>query len=144
MDEFQEAIFGTHLEQGTVQRVRLARLLPLEPVLLRSIDHTVTQTLDVIAREQELDGCEERANEVLLLVADVLADAFADADPGTLQLNDAQSDAVDVEHDVGPLGVLASDRDLLGDHEMVGLRVAQSIGQTVSVVSPTSRLTFTP
>ena len=35
----------------------------------------------------------------------------------------AERDAVDVEHDVGALGVLPEHRDLLGDDEVVGLGV---------------------
>ena len=59
-----------------------------------------------------------------LLVADVLPDALDDRDRRALQLQHAERDAVDVEHDVGALGVAdLSDRDLLGDREVVLLRV---------------------
>ena len=61
---------------------------------------------------------------MLLLVADVLADALAGADVRALELDDTKRDAVDVEHDVRALVVLALDRDLLGDDEVVRVRVA--------------------
>src|SRR5699024_7169789 len=79
----------------------------------------VGQPLDVIAREQQLDGGEERTNEVVTLVADVLPDSAGGAHGRTLQLDDAKSDAIDVEDKVGTLGVDTPDRDFLDHHEVV-------------------------
>ena len=92
----------------------------------------VAQALDVVAGEHQLDGREERPDEVRPLVADRLADAFGHGDPRALQLDGGERDAVDVEHEVRALGVAAGDGDFFGDREVVGLRVAQSISQTVS------------
>ena len=59
-------------------------------------------------------------NELVALVGDELADAVADADHRSLELNHAQRDAIHVEHDVGPLDVgTIAQRDLLGEGEVV-------------------------
>ena len=46
------------------------------------------------------------SDELLLLVVEVLPDALGDRDRRALQLQHAERDAVDVEHDVRALGVL--------------------------------------
>ena len=102
------------MSEGSLQR---------QPVLLRRVDDGVAQALDVVAGHHELDGREERADEVRLLVADGLADAFRDGDLERFSSSVAEGDAVDVQHDVGALGVLAEHRDFLGHREVVGLRV---------------------
>ena len=95
-------------------------LLPSEPVLLPGLDHAVAQPLGVVARHDELHGAEERLDEVLLLAVQVLTDPLRHRDRGALEFQHADGDPVDVEHDVGPLGVLARDRDFFGDGEVVG------------------------
>ena len=56
-----------------------------------------------------------------------LADAFGHRDGGAFQLDHGEGDAVDVEHEVGALGVGARvvrlDGDFLGDAEVVALGV---------------------
>ena len=83
----------------------------------------VAQPLDVVAGHHQLDRREERADELRLLVADRLPDALRHRDLGALQLQRHERDAVDVQHDVRPLGVLAQHRDFLGHREVVGLGV---------------------
>ena len=97
----------------------LAFFLPGQVVLLGGFDHGVAQPFGVVAGHDELDRGEEGADEDLLLVVQVLADAFADRDDGALEFQHAQGDAVDVEHDVGALVVLAADGHLFGDGEVV-------------------------
>ena len=81
--------------------------LPAEPVLLRRLDQAVAQPLGFVAGHDELDRGEERPDELLLLVVEVLADALGHRHGRPLQFQHAQRDAVDVQHDVRPLGVLA-------------------------------------
>ena len=63
----------------------------------------VPQPLGVVAGHDELHRGEERLDELLLLVVEVLADALGDGDRRALQFQHAEGDAVDVEHDVGTL-----------------------------------------
>ena len=122
--------------------------LPRQVVLLLRLDRAVAQALGVVAGHDPLHRREEGLDEDLLLVVEILADALGHRDRGALQLQHAERDAVDVQHDVRPLAV--------------GLRVAastatssamakwllsgffQSMSQTVSLFSPASGLTFTP
>ena len=70
MDEFEEALLVRHLKQATVEMVlNLTGFFPLQPVLLRRLDHAVTQPLDIVTGKEQLDGGEERTNEVRFLVA---------------------------------------------------------------------------
>ena len=62
---------------------------------------------------------EERLDELLLLAVEVLANALGHGHRRAFQLQDAQGDAIDVEHEVGPPGVLPEDSHLLGDSEVV-------------------------
>ena len=55
-------------------------------------------------------GGEEGLDEVLLLVVEVLADALGHRDGRAFQLQHAERDAVDVEHDVRPLRVALASR----------------------------------
>ena len=101
-------------------------LLPLQEVLLRRADGAVLQPLGIVAGEDELHGAEEPLVELRLLVGEALADAVADGDAAVLQLQHADGDAVDVEHEVGPPLVVAVERHFLGDGEVVLLRLAPS------------------
>ena len=59
----------------------------------------------------------------LLLVDQILPDPLRHRDGRALEFEDPDGDPVDVEHDVGPLGVLPRDRDLFGDREVVRGRI---------------------
>ena len=128
VDQLQEARLAAHLDQRPVEQVLdRAVFLPGQVILLRRLDRAVAQAFGVVARHDELHRGEEGLDEFLLLVVEVLADALGHRDGRALQLQHAERDAVDVEHHVRPLrvglGVGARDGDLLGDGEMVLLRV---------------------
>ena len=125
MDQFEKAGLVAQLQQSAVKRTSdIGRLLPRQPVLLGCVNNPVAQPLDVVASEDQLHRRKERPDELLVLVAECLPDAFGDTDIRALQLDDGEGDAVDVEHHVGPLGVLAEHRDFLGDDEVIGVRIA--------------------
>ena len=128
VDQLQEAGLAAQLGQRPVQRVfDRAVFLPGQVILLRRLDRAVAQALGVVARHDQLHRGEEGLDEDLLLVVQVLADALGHRNGGALQFQHAKRDAVDVEHHVRPLGVglgvCACDGDLLGDGEVVLLRV---------------------
>ena len=100
-----------------------ALLLPGEVVGLAGADGAVADALGVVARKDELDRGEKGLDKLVLLVLDVLPDGVGDGDRGPLELEDGEGDAVDVDDDVGPLFVVALDGDLLGDREVVAVRV---------------------
>ena len=126
VDQFEQALGGTEVaEFGKEGRGRGVvgegtGFLPPEPVLLAGLDHAVAQPFGVVARHDELHGAEERLDEVPFLVDQILADPLRHRDGRALEFEDPDGDPVDVEHDVGPLGVLPRDRDLFGDREVVG------------------------
>ena len=129
VDEFEQALRGAEVTEFAKQGRRggvgvgITGLLPAQPVRLRGLDHAVAQPLGLVAREDELHGGEERLDELLLLVVQILADTLGHRDGRALELEHADRDPVHVEHDVGPLGVLPFDRDLFGDGEVVGGRI---------------------
>ena len=126
VDQFEQAVGGAEVaefgEEGGSGGVVVGGVgfLPAEPVLLRGLDHAVAEPFGVVARHDELHGAEERLDEVLLLVDRVLTDPLRHRDGRALEFEDPDGDPVDVEHDVGPLGVLAGDRDFFGEGEVVG------------------------
>jgi hypothetical protein len=126
VDQLQQPALLAQLEQILVQLeaavVRLV-LLPLQEVLFRRADGAILQPLRVVAGKQDLDGGEEPLVECLLLVGEQLPNTVADAHAAVLQLHDADGDAVEVEHQVGPPLVPALERHLLGDGEVVLLRL---------------------
>ena len=98
-------------------------VLPGQIPLLGRLDGAVAQPLGVAARHDELHGRVERLDELFLLVVEILADALGDRDGGALEFQHADRDAVQVEHDIRALAVLAADRDLFSKSEVVDLRV---------------------
>jgi hypothetical protein len=128
VDEFEKARLATHLDQRTVQQVLDgALLLPRQVILLGRLDRAVAQALGVAARDQHLNRGEEMLDEDLLLVFQILADALGHRDGGTLQLQHAERDAVNVKHQVRAfrVGIIAGCRNsnFLGDGEMIILRI---------------------
>ena len=118
-----------HLEQVLVElEAAVVRLvfLPLQEILLRRADRAVLQALGVVAGEDELHRAEEPLVEHRLLVGQALPDAVADGDAAVLQLQHADGDAVDIQHEVGPPLVVALERHFLGDGEVVLLRARAS------------------
>ena len=136
VDQLQQPRFFAHLQQLAVQQVGLLRhrpavLNPAPPILLRRLDSGVAQALAIIARHQPLLGGEEGLDECLLLIVQMLADALGHRDGGAFQLQHAQRDAVDVDHQVRALGaglgrigqIDPLHRHLLGNGEVIVLRM---------------------
>ena len=96
---------------------------PAQIVLLQRLDHAVAQPFGVIAGQQELNRCVERANKFFFLAVEVLPNALGHRHCRSLQLQHAQGDAIDVEHEVGPSGVFPGNANLLGDGKVVVARV---------------------
>ena len=121
--EFEKARGVEQLTDLPAQQVGLAAgglVLPLQVVLLGGAGGAVAQALALVSGNKQLLGSEKVGDELVALVGDELANAVADADHRPLELDHAQCDAIDVEHDVGPLDVgTAAHRDLLGEGEVV-------------------------
>ena len=99
----------------------------------------------IVAGEDELHRAEEPGVEFRLLVGEVLADAVADGDAAVLQLQHADGDAVDVEHEVGPALVVALAASLPRRWRSRSFPAcSQLMRWTVSVTLPASIFTGTP
>ena len=94
-----------------------------EEELFRRADGAVPQTLGVVAGKHELHRAEEPGVELRLLIREVLTDAIADAHAAVLQLQNGDSDAIHIQHDVGPPLLVPLERHLLGNSEIVLLRL---------------------
>ena len=120
--QLDEPVLPAHLEKVLVQleaAIVLLVLLPFQEVLLLRTDRAVLQALRVVAGEDELHGAEKPRMEHRRLVRQALPDAIADGDAAVLQLQHADGDAVDVEHEVRASLVVAGERHFLGDGEVV-------------------------
>ena len=100
-----------------------AIVLPFEVMLLRGQKGAVAQALAVITGHAELHGGEEFLDEVGLLVGEILADAVGDRDTALFQLDHRQGDAVDIDHQIRPLGVVSDNGNFLGDVEVIGQNI---------------------
>ena len=83
------------------------------------LDRAVLQSLGIVPGEEELHRAEEPLVEFRALVREALADAVADGNAAVLQFDHADGDAIEIEHEVRPPLVLASQRDLFGNREIV-------------------------
>ena len=130
-DQVEQPRLVAHLRQrpveqgagGTGAPSGSGRRLPFDEELFARRRGAVAQPLRVAAREQQLHGGEERLVEDLFLVGDELAHAVGDLDRAALEFDHRDGDAVEVEHDVRPALVAALERHLLGEREVVLLRV---------------------
>ena len=59
----------------------------------------------------------------MLLVVEILANALTDKGGRTFEFEDAQGNAVDIEHEIRALGVGAVDGDLFGQRKVIVLRL---------------------
>lgn len=98
-------------------------LLPVQVVLFLRLDHSVPQTFGIVAGHHQLDRGEERADEVLLLVVQVLPDALGHRDRRPLEFQHTQGDAVDLQSQVRPFVMHAGHGDFFGDGRVVVFRV---------------------
>ena len=93
----------------------------MQPVFLGRFNRGVAQALAVVACHQPLQGREKRLDELLLLVVQVLANAFGHRHRGALEFQHRQRDAVHIQHHIRALG----DRlGLLGAVAQVGIAQA--------------------
>ena len=134
MDQLQKPRLAAKLQQRRVQQILGSAgghvrfgFLPRQVILLLCLNRPVTQTLRVVAGQDELDRGKEPLDENLLLVVEILADALGHGDGRAFQLQHAERDAVDVDDHVGAfrvrLGIGGGHRDFLGDGEIVVLGV---------------------
>ena len=128
VDQFEEARFGTELNQCPVKQVLNGALfLPCKVIFLLRLNGTVAQPLGVIARHHPLHRGEEGLDEFFLLIIEVLANALGHRDRGAFQLQHAERNPVHIQHHIRTLGVGigigGQHRDFLSDGEVVLLRV---------------------
>ena len=108
---------------GAPPASRRRLVLPLDEELLRRAGGAVAQPLRIAPCQHQLHGAEEALVEDLFLVGDELAHAVGHLHRAALELDHRDGDAVEVEHDVRPPLVAALERHLLGEREVVLLRV---------------------
>ena len=76
---------------------------PLHIELLAGQKGTVAQAFRFVSCHAELHRGKEAANERVLLVCKILADAFGHGDTASLQFYDSHSDTVQVDNKIRPL-----------------------------------------
>ena len=128
VDQFQKARLVAELDQVAVERIGWQQgialfFFPGEVIFLARFDRAVAQPFAIIAGQHQLHGGEEGLDKELLLVVEILANAFADGNGGALEFQHPQGNAVDIEDDIGALGVGAFDRHLFGQGKVVRQRI---------------------
>ena len=96
---------------------------PFYKELLRRAGGAVTQSLRIAARQHKLRGAEETFVEDLFLIGDELPHTVSQLHRAALELNHHDGEAVDIENDVRPAFVAAFQRHLLGQREVIFLRM---------------------
>lgn len=103
--------------------MRLYVIFPRQVVFFGRLDDAIAHALGIVTGHHELHGGKKGSDERLFLIVEILADALFDGNGGALEFQHAEGDAVDIEHDVGALGVGAGDGDLFSDGKVVFQRV---------------------
>src|SRR5690625_3155679 len=126
VDDLQQPLFIANLSQVSVQQVvklLIGLLFPLQVVLLRRIGGTVSQTGRIITSYHQLHGIEERFDEVIRLIVQVLPDPFTEGDFGSLQFDHTDGYAIDIEDQIRALIVYSPDGYLLSNGKVVVVRI---------------------
>ena len=129
-DQVEQPRLVAQLRQRPVQqhtRRTVGRLgvfvFPFDKELLRRASGAVAQPLRIAARQHQLHRAEKALVEDVFLVGDELAHAVGQLHRAALELDHRDGEAVEIEHDVRPPLVAARERHLLGQREIVLLRV---------------------
>lgn len=164
VDELEQSSMVEHLQEGTVEqivepvgRIRrgvwgrfgggerimfAGRLFPTEIELFRGMRSAVIDAFALVAGEKELGGSEELRYLSIRLIAYLLSYAIVCADRCLLEFDNADGDAIDIDHDIGSAmfggrGV-ADDGNLFGYMEEVVFRVAPIDERDGTIGSPSS------
>ena len=86
-------------------------------------DCAVLQSLRIVTCKDDLHGAKKPSVELRLLVGKQLADAVADAHSAALEFDDADGDAVHIQHEIGAALVATFESHFLGNAEIVFLWV---------------------
>ncbi len=81
------------------------------------------QSFGVVARKQQLHCREKSGNIFLILIADILANAFVNGYLAAFELDDSHGDAVDINDQIGAAVAFTLYGYLLGDLKIVLHRV---------------------
>src|SRR5690348_3483233 len=129
-NQIEQPLLAAHLrkravEQRTGSRRRGSRplVLPLHEELFRRAGRSVAQPLRVAAGEDKLHGAKERLVEDLFLICDELPDAVSDLHRAAFQLDYADRESVEIEHDVWPSFVATFQSHFFGEREVVLVQV---------------------
>ena len=95
----------------------------MEEILLLRANGAVFQPFGIVTGKNELHRGKERRDKLRLLVDDALANAVTNGNAAVLQLQHPDGDAVHIQHNVRALFVVAVDRHLLGNGEVILLRL---------------------
>ena len=87
---------------------------PAEVILLGSKYGSISQALAVISGHDQLHTMKKTLDETVLLIIEVLANAFLYIYGASFEFDHAQGYAIYIEDDVGPLGMHAFDAHFLG------------------------------
>ena len=120
--QLNDAGLVAHLQQVLVQleaAVVCLVFLPGQKELCGCADGAVLHPFGIVARHDQLHGAEEPCVELGLLVRQALPNAIANADPAVFEFQNANGDAVHVQHQIRPPLLFAFEGDFFDNRKVV-------------------------
>src|SRR5699024_1331210 len=124
VQDLNQTLLVAKLRQVFVQHVIKLLVSILLPFLVKAVGRlgrSIPQAHAVIARHHQLHGIKEGLDKMIGLVGQILANAFFYRYLGSLELQNAYGYTIQIQHDIGPLVVLAPYAYLFGDGKIVVL-----------------------
>lgn len=101
------------------RRVFALVFFPSQIVFFRRFDCAVAQAFGIVARNYELHCGEKRLDKTILLIVEILPDAFGDADRAALEFQHADGDSVNIQHNVRAFAVFARHGNFFSKRKIV-------------------------
>lgn len=109
MNKLQQPVLFEELQNAAIQFIRVkfrskprrlarfaARLLPAKPKFFRGLDYPVMQAFGIIASTQQLHGREKSRDIFVLLIANILTNAFMNRYRAAFKFDNCHGDTVDI------------------------------------------------
>ena len=136
VNKLQQPVLFEELQNAAIQFIRVkfrskprrlarfaARLLPAKPKFFRGLDYPVMQAFGIIASTQQLHGREKSRDIFVLLIANILTNAFMNRYRAAFKFDNCHGDTVDINDQIRAAVAFTLYGNLLGNLEIILHRV---------------------